>query len=324
MNYNFGLILYPFFILSFWGICFLIFRKFRYDLKPIHVFILNFVGSFSLIFFIWEISIIMLTFGFTENFCLEYIFALFASLTCSFGVISMQIDRFLAIYWHMHYEERITTSKATKSCIFSASLAALFSAGVFVFDQEYTTCIRPSFLIFTRGTNLFFDGVPRIIAVSATMMVSMYVLNTHRRLSKNKVHPTQALNQPNTLNARNIHRMNDDPNLFYPPENIDTGSSTEDGQLNVMVNEEPTTQCLDNQAFLQMLMLTLRINLSTLVSLVLVVPFIIFGMANINCDVKKNECDSFIRMYLVLQIFRGIFLSIQILFIFKRLLMSEL
>ena len=101
--------------------------------------------------------------------------------------------------------------------------------------------------------------------------------------------------------------MNDDPYMFYPSENIDTGSSTEDGQLNVMVNEERTTQCLDNEAFLQMLKLTLRIDMSTLVSLVLVVPFIIMGMTNLNCDVKKNECDSSIRIYPVLHPFRGKF-----------------
>ena len=177
----------PLLILACSGLCLLILKKIRSKLEPIHVFLINVIGSFVLVIFLWVVDALFQIFGDSGHLCVEYIFLLFASLTCSFGIISMQIDRFLAIYWHMHYAERITTSKAEKSCCFSASLAALTAGGVFLFDKDYTRCIRPSFLIFTRGTNLFFDGIPRLIAVLATITVSIYTLTTHRRLSHNSV-----------------------------------------------------------------------------------------------------------------------------------------
>ena len=159
------------------------------------------------------------------------------------------------------------------------------------------------------------------VAVLATIIVSIYTLTTHRRLSKNTVQPSPVLQQQNELRSINIQRINDDPNMFFPAQNRKQRNSAGASQPNVIINEEHTNQCFDQKAFLQMLKLTMKINLSTLVTMMVVVPFFTLGIINLHCDVKKGECDSFILMFTSLNHIRVFFISIQIVIVFKNLVL---
>ena len=68
--------------------------------------------------------------------------------------------------------------------------------------------------------------------------------------------------------------------------------------FNPLVNLiEQTETCLDEEAFIQMLKKTATINLMTCVFLVSVVPMLILGMLNSNCDQGRGDCDSFVYYY---------------------------
>ena len=53
------------------GICFLIFRKFRYKFDPVHVFLVNYFGTLSVIMLAWGLSAFLQVFSMSEDFCLE-------------------------------------------------------------------------------------------------------------------------------------------------------------------------------------------------------------------------------------------------------------
>jgi hypothetical protein len=80
-------------------ICYLIYKKFHYNFEPVHVFMLNYLRTLALYKFTAQITTLLMIFPASEDVSLQYLFLLFASLNFSFGIICMQTDRFLAVYW---------------------------------------------------------------------------------------------------------------------------------------------------------------------------------------------------------------------------------
>ena len=126
-------VILPAFILVNICIFFKIYRKFRNDFRPVHIFIMNYFGTQTLQLFSHQLSHVFVILSTQEN-CNENFFSLFASLTWYLGIIAMHTDRFVAIFWDIHYEERVTTTRAITVCVLNmvtagslASLAKIIS-----------------------------------------------------------------------------------------------------------------------------------------------------------------------------------------------------
>ena len=174
------------------GSCYLFVRKFRYSFEPIHVFLANFLGLISAIMLTWQIVIIMKYFEAPRDFCFEYFVLLCLNLAISLGVICMQVDLVVALCWPLLYPGIISTGSAVTACSVSAVLAILLSILIStVIDRDYTQCVHPTFLIYTRQTNILFEGLPKLLAVAMTTIVAILSWIIQFMLNKTSIPPMQ-------------------------------------------------------------------------------------------------------------------------------------
>ena len=178
---------------------------------------LNYFGTLFLSLFSAEIQTFLMIFPASEDVCLQYIFSLFASMAFSFSILCMQTDRFLAIYWNIHYKERVTTSRAVKACGLSLLMCIIVSCGITIIDKSYTKCLFPVTLLHTRTTNISLEGIPRLLAVAETVVVVLYAVWIDKQLAK--VHPgpvnLPSVSQPQrVVQARYVQRINSDPHVL--------------------------------------------------------------------------------------------------------------
>ena len=102
----------------------------------------------------------------------------------SLSVLCMQADRFLAIFWSIHYKNRVTTDRAGKACFLCLLLSLIVAFGMNVMDKNYTACVSPISILYTRKTNISLEGIPRLLSVVATVAVSLYAVVVDKRLAK--------------------------------------------------------------------------------------------------------------------------------------------
>ena len=217
----------PLFILVNFSICFKIYRKFLNDFGPVHVFILNYFGTQALQLFSHEVIHILTSFSTSHKNCNEYFFSLFSNLTWYLGIIAMHMDRFVAIFWDIHYRERITMSRAITICIVNMVTAGSLASLARIVDNQYGTCTSPEIIVYTRTTNILLDGITKIIVAAVTVVVSIYVVMKKRAAFVNMVHmiPTtstiavstvyRAAEEGATIQTR---RIDSNPNMFYQVE----------------------------------------------------------------------------------------------------------
>ena len=94
--------------------------------------------------------------------------------------------------------------------------------------------------------------------------------------------------------------------------------------FNPLVNLiEQAETCFDEEAFIQMLKKTATINLMTCMFLVSVVPIVILGMLNSNCDQGRGDCDSFVYYYQIVGYFRIAAFIAQIVIVVKGVIQPQ-
>ena len=204
-------------------ICAKIFRKFRYNIEPVHVFLMNYFGTLAFHILVNGIVSVLVLFPPSEEWCYEYNVWLASNMTFLLGIIFMQIDRFLAIYWNLSYANRVTTRKSILIVCLSPVIAVAASVAAVVVDRDYSRCIFPLRLVFTRTTNLTLLGSMKLLAIAASIVTSSYaVIIIIRQKSKNQVNPDQSIFPLPTISQPPIElrpvvtqRIDEDPNMFF-------------------------------------------------------------------------------------------------------------
>ena len=201
-----------------------IFKKFRLKFEPVHVFMLNYFGTLALYMFSGEITALLMIFPASEDVCWQYLFFLFASMTFSLSILCMQADRFLAILWSIHYTARVTTTSAVTACSLSYLVSIILTCVMKIFVKSYTNCVFPISLLYTRPSNIALEGIPRILAVVATVVVSVYAVIVNKQLAK--LQPG-LVNLPSNSQREiyNVRRINSDPHMCCVTEAPNTYSS---------------------------------------------------------------------------------------------------
>ena len=280
-------------------ICFKLFRKYWNDLKPVHVFLMNFFGTISLQFISNYFIVCFAIFPVSEDLCFQYYFQLITIMILCLGIISMQVDRFIAIFWDIYYKTYVTTSRAMQLCGLNIVIATTIGIAMGVYNIEYAKCITPYILFYTRKTNIILNGIPMIVTVIVTVAVSIYVVWKTKKL-KNPIHPAnQVTSEPPPNEAQlNIQRLDNQPDMFYRMELFNTERAAEVGtrQQNTSTDEE-TVGCLNQTELLMMLKTTKTMNLLTLILVIGYLPNCILGMIYYNCKVDSVDCANLFVFY---------------------------
>ena len=210
-------------------------------------------------------------------------------MTFSLSVLCMQTDRFLAILWSVHYKDRVTTNKAVAACSLSYLVSTILTSGVAVFVRNYTACVIPAALRYTRPSTIALEDTLTVLAVAATLTVSIYAVVVDRRLKKLQPAPVNLPDNSQRGTSR-VQRINSDPHVFFVtegPEVID--------QVTCTIN------------FPKMLKNTLMRNIILFVSMMIFPINVVLDLANTNCDKEKGECDGYIFVSRCLAPFKFIF-----------------
>ena len=332
--------IFPIFILVNISICFKIYRKFRNNFGPVHVFILNYFGTQALQLFSHAVIQILIIFSTSHENCNEYFFLLFTNLTWYLGIIGMHMDRFAAIFWDIHYTERVTMSRAITICIVNMLTAGSLASLANIVDSQYGTCTTPEIIVYTRTTNILLDGITRIIVATVTVVVSIYVVIKKNAAFVNVVHmiPTTSIVAVSTVcrladneSTRQIRRLDRDPNMFYQLESDIVEKTrenptrrTDEGPMHAWlpVAEQQFT-VLNETEFYLMVTNTTTMTILTLLQLSNFLPYVISGMVYHNCSMDSGECDNFIVLYRIFTLVRVLNFLVQSVVVIKRLMGND-
>ena len=165
----------------------------RYSLEPIHIFELNILASAALLFINNSL------FGFDPHFhsinfyCgVVHFLDLYNKFSFYIGIISSQLDRFLALYWNVSYKGRVTPELAMKILLFEKVLILVVLLLFCMFDSPALQCYHSPVLLCqesVRSVTRDFARVVFWIMIAAVISVSLYVLNIKVRSSR-QVQPT--------------------------------------------------------------------------------------------------------------------------------------
>ena len=144
-------LLSPIFIFLNLFICLKIIHKYKKELKPVHVFLVNFFGTLTLQLFSSSFLLLILAaLPLSEDWCIHYGFELVTMVSFCLSIISMQVDRFAAIFWDIKYKARATKWYAIIVCILNFSVSTIIVIVAVMRNPQYVKCTFPPSLIFTR------------------------------------------------------------------------------------------------------------------------------------------------------------------------------
>ena len=175
-----------------------IYRTHRYSLEPIHIFELNILASAALFIINNSIFGFDILFEFDHYFCaIGHFFGVYNTLSFYIGIISSQVDRFLALYWNVSYKGRVTPELATK-IVFCEKLLLLVPVVVLAtLDPLVLTCYQTSVSLCQQSLPSLASGWCRAVfwlMIAAVLAVSLYVLYLKVKSSR-QVQPTVNLPQ---------------------------------------------------------------------------------------------------------------------------------
>jgi hypothetical protein len=160
-----------------------------------------------------------------------------------------------------------------------------------IIDRSYTNCVYPISLLYTRTTNITLEGIPRLLAVAATVVVSIYAVIVDKQLAKVEPSP---VNMPSSsqVDTRRVQRLNNDPHVFFITDACNLNTRHED----TLSFKTHFVIMLKNTKIMNIISLTFLISF----------PFTaILGITNINCDIILGECDYYLLLFRLFAPFRA-------------------
>ena len=285
------------------------------------MFLINFFGAISLQMIANFLSIMFAVFPVSEDVCFQYYALLITNMVFCFGIISMQLDKVIAIFWDVHYKAWVTTSRAMKMCGLNIVMATIIGILMGFIDREYGKCTNKPSLIYTRTTYIILIGILKIVTVVVVAVASFYFVRKTKQIV-NSIHPANKLtNQPRPT-QKTVSRINSQPDMFFimEPHNRELSEEAGTSQQNGTVEEEETFGCYNQTELVLMLKNTNTMNILTMVLLVLgILPHVILGMIYHNCSEETGDCEHFVYFYKICIPVRAVGLIILDLVVLKRL-----
>ena len=170
-----------------------IYRTHRYTLEPIHIFELNILASAALLIINNSLYGFDPLFESDHYFCgIVHFFGVYNTFSFYIGIISSQVDRFLALYWNVSYKGRVTPELSSK-IVLCEKFFLLIPVLVFaVTDPALLNCYPgPASLCRQRlrGLTSVWCRAVFWLMIATVLAVSLYVLYLKVKSSR-QVQPT--------------------------------------------------------------------------------------------------------------------------------------
>ena len=281
-----------------------IFQRHRYSLEPVHIYQLNTIVTCAIFAPVHIGSRYLANWG---SLCrvIEWLryYNWHDFIT---GLLLTQTDRFLALFWHAEYKERLSPELATKTVVVSKLIlllpisvaAAVCPATLQCVESPVLECaILPKL----EQTLLLMD-IPVVAAFTAVVAVSLYVGRVRRRL-KETLQPPVNLPTVHTIHVtpcRNEIKVLDIESEEHTETEEQTGQTdgvTEprnqsDAKRLVRIRESsgglPASCLVSTLVISQQAKDTIRMNLLTLT---LIMIFLTRGFLNLYFYISQAECD---------------------------------
>ena len=312
----------PFFVILFLGFCIFILYKTRHDRLPIHICWGFFFGAEASHFFSHEICAILKIFPLTET-CWDNCLILLSTVLFSSAIVVLQLDRFAAIYFNSKYHTIVTPFRATLGCLCAFVLSLLTTALTIFFDGNYNQCSDPLVIRYTRMTNIYVEGITKLVTILIITVVSSYAAVISFKPPPVKVHPTLMLSNAQQEAKReeiefNVRRKEGTRDEFYLG-GVQTlshgvaGNSSAERRV-PMENDENASR----KEYLQMTKRTLVMNKIPILLIIGMSAPSFLGIWFANCEVS-NDCNEFIEKHKLIKLLHFITLAAQIYFVLRNI-----
>ena len=284
----------------------LICKKFKGHIKPVHIFLINFIititaKSIYLVgLFVHQVIMFMHPF----ETCYHYPVGLIIHISVNLDVTTMQIDRFVAIKSSLEYPGFATNSRAVCICIFSKLFSFVISVIISLVDKDYMKCNKVISLLLTRTSNIVTISFSQLLMTFVVGLTSGYLGYTLVK-KQNSVGPAANVESERKERSRyKIKRIDEQPNMFYPVEsgeatNVDEMPSHSNSGNNVVENSHTET---NSKSIFVMAKTALNLNYIVILNCLIDTPIFIMSIVFWNCTFDDGKCDAFVRFnqYMIL------------------------
>ena len=179
----------PLLTVYFASIIYRIYRKAKYNLEPIHMFVLN-----ILVDMVAQAGVKTFENGYsyvTPDCQLRpckfiYLLQYFSVFSFHNDVILEQVDGFLALYWNVKYKTKVTMRRAAHTIMVSKTMSFLAAYIITKYDPEATRCKNTDSIAcqYLKKNNIFYLTIPMVLTVLIIIMVSGYFICVNYRANK--------------------------------------------------------------------------------------------------------------------------------------------
>jgi hypothetical protein len=331
VSYNVLLIIA--FIATIWIILFIcvifkIYKKFTGKIMPNHIFQMNLFTTFilkcSYVIFVYIHTMAILP-G-PSDLCPHYFFGLVIFISLNVDMFIMQVDRFAAVFWSLHYPGFANNGRAVLVCVVSKIFNTAVSSLVVFLDKDYLGCVRVFPLLLTQTMNMVLISCLQLCVTVIVFIVSSYMGYKMVHIKKS-VTPKISIRRiqsevprsekPQTKSnykrhITHVRRIDDQPNMFYTiemretsivkdthiPNHVHFDQSTIDMDKPTHVQEQGNGNTINNDSnsngIFLMAKTALNMNYVVILNCLINTPLSIMTIIYWNCDQAKGDCDGFL------------------------------
>ena len=299
------------------------------ELRPIHVYQINYFTGLSLVSF----SGLMVILGDPLSYrgiCPGTLLSYFFSINYIYDIFILQLDRLTAVRKPFFYKNRVHAGLSVKVVVCFKVISVFITAVATFIDPVFLHCPVCNRCIYVHSINVYTVAYPSFAAIILTIGVSIYVsIKTYKlnsiqpivSMPKSNMNKQKVWTTPESQNAVTIRPRR---RFSSPTEESREGTYEEEiEEINIInmikqldqkthpankkqIIHNDEVQNLRKAAVIQtertMMKKTLKMNLLTLALLFIVVPIQILTIVYENCDESKGECDNYFSSMIVISL----------------------
>ena len=151
-----------------------IWKKNRKDVRPLHVYQMNYFTGISFVCLVGSLVLAgdSLSIG---SFCPALLVSYFLSINNIYDIVILQLDRLLAVSKPLYYKSRVHTGISIKTVFFSKLFPVMFTCVGSIIDPVFIHCPVCTRCIYVHSVNVYTVAYPSLAAILLTLVVSIYV-----------------------------------------------------------------------------------------------------------------------------------------------------